>query len=129
MMTLKCLSRCKIKSIKNPGDYTNYSLKKWIIENSNESIYNKVFLPLLKAKYGSSFDNISTAWFIERMKIRAQRGVSAEILTYMMGGFNQLTEKLKDDIRSNGGTIVTGANIKGVKGGREGERRGTAVSI
>ncbi|MEM5814623.1 MAG: FAD-dependent oxidoreductase [Candidatus Aenigmatarchaeota archaeon] len=102
----------KIKGIKDAERYSTEPLREWVIKNSNERIYEKVFLPLLRSKYGNRVDDVSTAWFIERMKIRAQRGAKGETLIYMSGGFQQLLDRLQEEIIKNGGKILTGKDVQ-----------------
>jgi protoporphyrinogen oxidase len=88
------------------------SAKDWIISYLGAGIYRNFFMPLLSSKYGKDLDKASAAWFLERMKIRAGRGLTGEKLGYMEGGFAKVLENLASGIRANGGKIITESSVK-----------------
>ena len=102
----------KIKSIKKTEEYSDISIKEWIIKNSNQRVYERFFKPLLESKYGKDFENVSLSWFLERIKLRSDRGLGSEKLFYMKEGFQKFIEKLKNEIKKNGGEIKTNTELK-----------------
>ncbi len=92
----------RIKFEANPKKYDNVSVKEWIISNSSNAVFEKMFRPLLRSKFGDDMDNISAAWFIDRIKARSSRGSGGEILGYLQGSFKTFTDALKDAAESNG---------------------------
>lgn len=96
----------KIKTIKDPSKCSKKPMKDWIIKNSNKSVYKNFFRPLLRSKYGKNLKEISLPWFIERMKLRSNRGFKGEKLLYLRGGFGRFIKKLKREIQNKGGRIL-----------------------
>jgi len=104
----------QILRIKDPSKYDDITAREWILKNTSAGVYKKMFEPLIKSKFGSDTDRISAAWFIERMKLRNQRGTKGEILGYMRGGFFQIIEELEKRIKERGGKILKNTEIKHV---------------
>lgn len=102
----------KIRRIKNFGRYDRINAKRWIVHNVGERVYEKFFEPLLKSKYGKFADEISAAWFISRIALRADRSSSGETLGYLKGGFQILIDKLEKEIISRDGVITLNAEVK-----------------
>jgi protoporphyrinogen oxidase len=118
----------KMTGITDPTQFDNITAEKWIINNSNRKVYEKFFKPLVLSKY-RGYRNISASWFIERMKLRNQRGISGERLGYLRGGFEQMIQKMVKKIKDKGGEIrlsktvshagIDGRKIKSLKIGSE----------
>lgn len=86
--------------------------KEWLIKWGGKSLYNKFFLPMIKGKFGDTSDRTSTAWFVSRIKLRAKRGKKGEKLTYLMGGFYRMIERLAEEIKQSGGEIIINKRIE-----------------
>ncbi len=98
----------KIKKTSDFEALDGIKAEEWIIKNSNENVWNSFVSPLLQSKFGKNYHNISAAWFIKRIQIRAHRKWNGEILGYMEGGFCQLIESLKEKIIVAGGKVLSG---------------------
>ncbi len=82
-------------------------VKEWVIKNSSEQLYKKMFEPLIENKFGrENIDKISAAWLVSRIKLRSKTTAKGEILGYLDGGFKQLVDKLAEGIRKNGSDII-----------------------
>lgn len=102
----------KMRFVKNPKEYDEVSAKEWIIKNSSKSVFEKMFSPLLRSKFGNDMDGISAAWFIERIKTRSGRDSSGEMLGYVDGSFGVFLEALEKKIEEKGGEIRFNAKAK-----------------
>ena len=100
----------KIKSIKDYSFLDSISVETWVKDNCGKDVYNNFFEPLLKAKFGSSFKEISAAWLYGRIKMRSGRGVGGEKLGYLKEGFSSFINALEKKIK-NGGEILTNARV------------------
>ncbi len=69
-----------------------------IKEELGENILNKFFMPLLKAKFGEYYGNVSYAWLLARVAIRSNRKLSGEELGYIRHGFHRLIEKMREGL-------------------------------
>ncbi len=87
-------------------------MKEWIVRNGSQGVYDRFFRPMLVSKYGSNLDEISAAWFVERMRLRASRGYKGECLGYVAGGFHEVVERLSKGIEEMGGVVETGVRVE-----------------
>ncbi len=76
----------------------NRSVIEGIREELGENLLRNFFMPLLKAKFGDLYGNVSYAWLIARVAIRSNRKFSGEELGYVRGGFHILIEKMQKGI-------------------------------
>ena len=73
--------------------------------------YEKIWEPMLVAKFGKEVDHVNLAWFWARIYKRTKR------LGYFNGGFEKLAEKMGGYVEKKGGRIKMQTNIKKI--GRE----------
>ena len=88
-----------IKSRKR--DYTkadNVSVVEGVRNELGEKLLNSFFMPLLKAKFGESYHQVSYAWLLARVSIRSNRKYNGEELGYIRHGFHQLVERMREGI-------------------------------
>lgn len=104
----------KIKLTKDVSRLDNVKVKDWLIKAGGNNLYKSFFLPLLKGKYGETFEKASAAWFLERIKLRSTRSFGGEKLGYMKYGFRSLIEKLEEKILKNG-KIYTNTSVENIK--------------
>ncbi len=69
-----------------------------IKEELGEEILNKFFMPLLRAKFGEYYKEISYAWLLARVAIRSNRKLNGEELGYIRHGFHQLIERMREEL-------------------------------
>ncbi|HMO13898.1 MAG TPA: NAD(P)/FAD-dependent oxidoreductase [Pirellulaceae bacterium] len=79
------------------------SVEKWLRKLSGNSTFEKVWLPLLKAKLGDTYQSTSAAFiwaYINRMYKARRSGLKTEMFGYVPGGYarvlDQLTQRLKE---------------------------------
>ena len=97
-----------VLTAKGVGDwrsYDNESAKDYITRVWGKSVYEKLWVPLLSAKFGKNAEKISAAWFIKRIQLRSHRGAKGEKLAYPYGGWQILIDKIEAKIKSLGGNI------------------------
>jgi len=104
----------KMRKIADSSKYDNITAKEFILKSTSRTVYEKVYAPLLRDKFGKYMDEISAAWFIERMNLRNRRGLKGEKLGYLRGGFYQFLDRLAEKIKGMGGEIQLNAKINGV---------------
>jgi protoporphyrinogen oxidase len=83
------------------GIHVDQWLKKW----SGENTFNKIWLPLLRAKLGESYRQTSAAFIwatIQRMYAARKSGLKKEMFGYVRGGYAQILESLKNKLLSEG---------------------------
>lgn len=81
---------------------------KWLEKWCGQRAYQIVWKPLLKGKFADRYKDISMAWMWARINTRGNSSESGkELLGYMQGGFDQITQELAKRIKKMGGTIKT----------------------
>jgi protoporphyrinogen oxidase len=82
----------------------------WIRSKAGDTVFDKVWGPLLEGKFGRYADKISAVWFWKKLVLRGgSRGRGGgEVLAYYKGGFARLAERLATEIREQGGVIRLG---------------------
>lgn len=101
----------KVKTIKDFTQYDSLKARDFIIKNGSRRVYEILFEPLLKSKFGKSREKVSAAWLIKRLQLRSNRSSGGERLGYMKKGFCSLIQSLENRILKNGGKIITGVDI------------------
>ena len=98
--------------------YEGIKAQDWIISKVGRDGYEKVWEPLLSAKFGAHASNVSMAWFWGKIYLRfASRdsGIfGGEQLGYLRGSFGRLVERLANKIISSGGEIKTSMSVNNI---------------
>lgn len=92
---------------------TNW-LKKW----SGKNTYNKVWLPLLRAKLGDSYERTSAAFIwatIQRLYGARKSGLKKEMFGYVPGGYKRIIEAFKQKLLEEGVNIKTSHQATEIK--------------
>ena len=89
----------------------------WLRELGGERIYQVVWEPLLRGKFGDVAEEVAAVWFWNKLKLRgSSRGRGGEEqLAYYRGGFAALAETLADAVRAQGGIIRTNMPASGFR--------------
>ena len=89
----------------------------WLREMGGERVYNVVWAPLLKGKFGDLAEEVAAVWFWNKLKLRGgSRGRGGEErLAYYRGGFAALADALTDAVRAGGGEVRTGVPVRGLR--------------
>lgn len=89
-------------------------LKKW----SGKNTYDKVWLPLLRAKLGDSYQRTSAAFIwatIQRLYGARKSGLKKEMFGYVPGGYKRIVTAIKQNLLDNGVLIKTSHQAVEVK--------------
>jgi len=92
------------------------SAAQWLREMTGKRVYEVVWEPLLRGKFGPYAEEVSAVWFWNKVKLRggSRSRAGGEQLAYYQGGFAALAERLAADIRLRGGDVRTGAAVTGL---------------
>lgn len=100
-------------------DFEEVPVEEFILDHTSRGCFENFFLPLLRAKFGDRWEDVSAAWLLGRIKFRGERDIlKGEVLGYFDGGFGVLLDALVDAVgRAN---ITTGARVTdlGIEAGR-----------
>ncbi|MFP4004076.1 MAG: NAD(P)/FAD-dependent oxidoreductase [Alphaproteobacteria bacterium] len=96
--------------------------REWLISMCGREVFDKVWGPLLKGKFGAHAGDISAVWIWNKLKLRGgSRGKGGEEqLAYFRGGFAALADLMARDIAAHGGGVLTDTEVRGLisEGGR-----------
>lgn len=95
-------------------------LKKW----SGENTFNKIWLPLLRAKLGENYRHTSAAFIwatIQRMYAARRTGLKKEMFGYVNGGYATILKTFKQHLLDQGVSINTGFRTTKVKSDQQGK--------
>ncbi len=78
--------------------------REWLIRMAGQRVYDVVWGPLMRAKFGSYADQVAAVWFWNKLKLRggSRSTEQKEQLGYLRGGFWQAVEKLEEHLRGQG---------------------------
>ncbi|MEN1678525.1 MAG: NAD(P)/FAD-dependent oxidoreductase [Planctomycetota bacterium] len=86
----------------------------WLRKHSGEGVFNKIWLPLLKAKLGEAYKETSAAFIwahINRMYAARRSGLKKEMFGYVRGGYARILRRMEEVLRERGVEIMTSAPV------------------
>ena len=92
-----------------------FTAQEWMRRYAGRQAYEVIFAPLLRAKFGEYFDQVTMSWLWSKFKDRVgsrSKGMTRELLGYMDGSFQPFIDALADGITSRGGRILTGTPVE-----------------
>lgn len=104
--------------IKNWQDLEEVSVSDWLIKWSGKRVFEKIWLPLLKAKLGDNYKNTSAAFIwatIQRMYAARKSGLKKEMFGYVSGGYEKINNRFAAYLSKNGVEIKYNSKVKAVK--------------
>ena len=103
----------RVRQIRDWRKLENVSAANWLRKMSGDRVYEVVWEPLLRGKFGGYAEHVSAVWFWNKLKLRggSRSKGGSEQLAYYRGGFAALADRLADSIRARGGNIRIGAHV------------------
>jgi protoporphyrinogen oxidase len=90
--------------------FEDMAARDWIVRNMGREVYDVVWGPLLRAKFGERCaDRVSMAWLWAKLTLRRQiKGEQAreELLGYPRTSFEAIFRRLAERIEANGGRVL-----------------------
>ena len=87
----------------------------WLRKLSGRSTYEKIWLPLLKAKLGDAYQRTSAAFiwsYIDRMYKARRSGMKREMFGYVPGGYQRILQTLAAALEKRGVEIITSSPVQ-----------------
>ncbi|MEW6062908.1 MAG: FAD-dependent oxidoreductase [Nanoarchaeota archaeon] len=114
------------KLLKDYSRLVNISARDYLIKHTSRAIYETIWRPLLRIKFGEYADEISAAFIYGRVHPRARsRQSGREVISYLIGSTKVLVDALVDRLKSRNvkfinkdvraikeGIVVAGKNYK-----------------
>jgi protoporphyrinogen oxidase len=96
--------------IKNGRRLEKIPVETWLKRLSGTNTFNKIWLPLLRAKLGEHYKKTSAAFIwatIQRMYAARRSGLKKEMFGYVKGGYSTIIQALEQKLHETGVTIKT----------------------
>lgn len=90
----------------------------WLRKYSGEGVFNKIWLPLLKAKLGDTYKETSAAFIwahINRMYAARRSGLKKEMFGYVRGGYARILDRLAEVLRERGVDLQRSSPVQEVQ--------------
>jgi protoporphyrinogen oxidase len=103
--------------IRNWRALESITVESWLRRMSGNSTFERVWLPLLKAKLGPAYTRTSAAFiwaYIDRMYKARRTGMKREMFGYVPGGYAVVLKRLYQHLVEQGVRIQTSAAIKSI---------------
>ncbi|MGH7899239.1 MAG: FAD-dependent oxidoreductase, partial [Candidatus Binatia bacterium] len=87
----------------------------WLRRYAGREVYETIWGPLLRAKFGRHAESISMAWIWSKMRLRgtSRKGAGTkESLGYIDGGFGIVARRVAERIVAHGGSIHTAEPVR-----------------
>ncbi len=100
-----------------PRDYERTTAEAWMRKHAGRRIFETVWGPMLRGKFGESAGEVSMAWLWGKIYLRTAsrgKGMTKELLGYPMGSFGEVFERLEEAIKRGGGEVHYPASVNRV---------------
>lgn len=90
----------------------------WLIRESGRRTFERIWLPLLKAKLGDAWQRTSAAFIwatIQRMYAARRTGMKREMFGYLAGGYARMLAAFRQRLERLGVDIRTACPVRGVE--------------
>jgi len=104
--------------IKNWQRLENIPVADWLTKWSGKRVFEKIWLPLLKAKLGDNYKNTSAAFIwstIQRMYAARKSGLKKEMFGYVTGGYEKINNRFAEHLAKIGINIQYNSKVKSIK--------------
>lgn len=109
--------------IKNWRAMENILVEKWLTRWSGKRVFEKIWLPLLKAKLGDNYKNTSASFIwatIQRMYAARRSGLKKEMFGYVNGGYENINNRLEKFLVNAGVKFRYNATVNSVSSDSDG---------
>lgn len=103
--------------IKDPSRLEEVNVCDWLRKLSGRSTFQKIWLPLLRAKLGTNYDRVSAAFIwatIARMYAARRSGLKKEMFGYLPGGYDRFLGALVERMRALGVEMRAGTPVASI---------------
>ncbi len=91
------------KFLNDPKGLDQISVSEWLQGIFGMEVFEQLWRPLLRAKFGEMFEHVPAYWFWTRL--RREKGSTKEVKGYVNGGYRRIADRLRTEIRRLGGVI------------------------
>ena len=112
-----------LQKTRNWQKFEGITARDWISQHMGRRVYEVIWEPLLRGKFGEYYDQVSMTWLWGKIYLRVAsrgKGLQKERLGHPMGSFGEVFDVLGDSIRRQGGDIHISAGVDRVVVGDDG---------
>jgi protoporphyrinogen oxidase len=95
--------------VARPDPLDDITVVEWLTRCSGRRAFEKMWRPLLEAKFGDAYGAVPALWYWSRFN--REKGTEKEVKGYIRGGYRRITEALAAALHSMGATIETGTPV------------------
>lgn len=105
------------RTIKDWHSLDDISVKEYIIKYGGKKVWEIVWEPLFRGKFGDYVDNISAAWFWSKMVDRggSRNKAGSEVLGYVQNGLGSIMKKIIQELEKEGHEFHFNTDIKNLE--------------
>ena len=103
--------------IKNPDKLESINVCDWLRRLSGKNTFEKIWLPLLRAKLGPNYDRVSASFIwaiIARMYAAKKGGLKKEMFGYLPGGYARFLRGLVAHLQDEGVHLQAGTPVRSI---------------
>lgn len=93
-----------------PGNLDNVLLVDWLKRLSGKRAFEKLWRPLLEAKFGEAHDRIPALWY--HASFNREKGTGEEVKGYVVGGYHRIMRTLIAALEELGVVLTMGTGIR-----------------
>lgn len=96
--------------------------REWLLAKAGRRVYETVWGPMLRGKFGALADEVSAVWIWNKLKLRGgSRGKAGqEVLGYLRGGFGLMIDAMAERLHILGADVRTSAAVRSIDKADEG---------
>lgn len=104
----------RARAVKDWRELEGRTAKDWLLEVGGRRVYETIWEPLLKGKFGPYADDVGAVWIWNKLKLRggSRNSKGGEQLVYFRGGFSGLCDEWTKQLVARGCVIRTGVSVK-----------------
>ena len=93
----------KTKYFEDETKLDNINVEEWVTNECGKIVYDKIWGPLLRAKFANHSTTLSAAWLHKKIRLRglSRDKFGIEKLIYFKGGLGVIVDKLVESLRNN----------------------------
>lgn len=119
-----------LQRVNNWQNLEQITARDWVQRYMGPEIYDKVWGPLLRGKFGEMADQVSMTWLWGKIKVRGssrQGATATEKLAYPQGSFEIITQALVERLQAGGADLRLNREVIGLTTDPDDPRRVTGV--
>ncbi len=111
------LATLRVRRVRDWKAIEGLSIREWLSPLTGARAYERVWEPLVRAKFGRHADEVTAVWMWKKLVLRggSRSAAGGEELAYFRGGFGRLAAAMGADVEAHGGEVRVGTAVEGVE--------------